>query len=533
MPENFSEEEKKLLSRFVTNSEGDVFCIKNLPEEVVAVLFAYYSRSANTFRENLLSVMKQGDIQLSHIKDIYDDPEALSSAKEKAAKFHEKWVLNYGHSSIAEHSDIKFALHNISNVFTKIIEDNRLGRFTEKSSRYVVFDKDAFYKPKIIMNSEFRNEYLNVMQLLFGTYEKLLEPMKSFIKQRMPQKEGVSDRAYEASVKAKACDNIRYLLPAATLTSMGMSLNARAAAHAIRKLLSNPLEEAQDIGRKMLEEGRKICPTLLKYADYNKYIAKTNSAMFNLSKDLFKDTPSASLSQPVKIVNYDTDAEDKLIASILYQYCSHNFDLILDKVRKMSNKEKENILDEYLKRMDNHDYPLRALEHVNFTMEMIMDLGAFRDVQRHRIATQTVQLNTCNHGFEIPDDIIEAGFKEEFENAMKKAKELFDKMKEKFPLEAQYVVPYAFKKQMLFTWNLRELEHFIRLRSGEHGHISYRRIAQKCHEEIEKVFPLLAKYLRVDKNEYYLGRLKSEIRFDKKLKRKLTPDIHDLKQKTA
>lgn len=518
MAENFTEEDKKLLSRFVTNLDKDVYCIKNLPEEVVAVLFAYYSRSVNSFRENLLNVMKDGDIDLSHIKDIYDNSETMSSAKEKAAKFHEKWVLNYGHASIAEHANIKFAFHNISNVFTKIIEDNRLGSFTEKSSRYVVFDKDAFYKPKAIINSEFKDEYLKVMSTLFETYDKLLEPMKDFIKKRMPKSEDVSERAYDSSVKAKACDSIRYLLPAATSTSMGMAINARCAAHAIKKLLSSPLDESREVGKMMLEEGRKICPTLLKYADYNEYTAETDKAIFELAKNkLGKDT--TSVEQPVKIVHYDPDCEDKLITSILYKHGKQDYCTILNKVRSMNKLDKENVIHEFFKKMGRHDYPLRELEHINFTMEMIMDLGAFRDVQRHRLVTQTNQLNTCDHGYETPEDIIEAGFKEEYDNAMKEAKKLYDKIKEIYPYEAQYVVPYAFRKQMLFTWNLRELEHFIRLRSGEHGHISYRRIAQKCHEEIEKLFPILAKYLRVDKNEYYLGRLKSEIRFDEKLKK--------------
>jgi thymidylate synthase ThyX len=518
MAEAFSQDEKEFLRKFVTNIDDDVYCIKNLPEEVVAVLFAYYSRSENSFRENLLILMKQGDINLENINDIYEEKQELSSAKEKAAKFHEKWVLNYGHSSIAEHADIKFAIHNISNVLTKVIEDNRLARFTEKSSRYVVFDRNNFYRPENIMNSEFKDEYLKLMSLLFDTYSSLLEPMMEFIKKRMPKSNEISDRAYDSSVKAKACDSIRYLLPAATCTSMGMSINARSAAHAIKKLLSHPLDEAKKIGKKMFEEGKKICPTLLKYADYNKFISETNKAMFAFAEEKLKNVPSLSLEQPVKIVNYDSDPEDKLISSILYSYCSKNFSDILAEVRKMKKIEKKEVLDEYLKRMGSHDYPLRALEHVYFTFEMSMDLGAFRDVQRHRMVTQSVQLNTCDHGYDTPKDIIDAGFKFKFDFAMVKAKEFFDKIKNIFPFEAQYVVPYAFRKQMLFTWNLRELECFIKLRSSEHGHESYRKIAQQCHEEIGKIFPLLAQYLRVDKNEYYLGRLKSEIKFDEKKK---------------
>ncbi|MBW3019000.1 FAD-dependent thymidylate synthase [Candidatus Woesearchaeota archaeon] len=517
--EGFTDKEKEILLKHVTNIDNNIYCVKNLPEEVVAVLFAYYSRSENKFRTNLLKTLGSGDIDVKGVRDLYGAEEGYSEAKEKAMKFHNKWVVGYGHASVAEHADLKYALEDVSNVFTKIIEDNRLGRFTEKSSRYVIFDTNHFYKPKKIMDSKYKDRFLNATHKLFGLYEELQAPMFEFIKKKVPQEEGVSDRAYEASVKAKVCDVLRYLLPASTLTCLGCSLNARAAAHAIKKLLSHPLEEAQEIGKQMLEEGKKICPTLLEYADYNKYLAETPPSMHRVTDKVLESIPKSPTENCVVLVDWDKDAENKLIAAILYKYSHHSYDQLIALARLLSKEVKENILDEYLRRIDRFDYPLRELEHVYLTTDMIMDLGAFRDVQRHRVCTQTVQLNTCDHGYETPPDLIAAGFEDRFQDAMKTAKEAYDAIAKEFPYEAQYVVPYAFKKRMLFTWNLRELEHFIRLRSSPQGHISYRRIAIRCHEELEKKFPLLAKYLRVNKENYELGRLKAEMATDEKLKR--------------
>lgn len=518
--EGFSEKEREILLKHVTDIDSNVYCVKNLPEEVIAVLFAYYSRSPNTFRQNLLMTLGSGDIDVRDVKDMYgSDEEGYSEAKQKAMKFHEKWVVGYGHSSVAEHADIKFALEDVSNVFTKIIEDNRLGRFTEKSSRYVIFDTNHFYKPKKIMESKHMGMYIEATHKLFKAYEDLQKPMFEYIKKKVPQKEGVSDRAYEASVRAKVCDVLRYLLPASTLTSMGCSLNARSAAHAIKKLLSHPLKEAQELGRKMLEEGTKICPTLLKYADYNPYFAETNKELEAFTTKLLKPIPKRHTRKNVEIVDYDKDAENKLVAAILYKYSHHPYEQLLSLSKMLSTELKCKIIDEYLKRRGDHDYPMRELEHLYFTMDMIMDLGAFRDVQRHRIATQTNQLYTCEHGYDTPEDLIDAGYKEVFDDAMKTAKEAYETIAQDYPHEAQYIVPYAYRKRVLFTWNLRELEHFIRLRSAPQGHTSYRRIAVMCHEAVENKFPILARYLKVNKDKIELGRLKSEMKTDAKQKR--------------
>jgi len=165
----------------------------------------------------------------------------------------------------------------------------------------------------------------------------------------------------------------------------------------------------------------------------------------------------------------------------------------------MNQEEKEEIVDSALKRLGKFDRPLRELEHINYTFDILIDYGAFRDIQRHRMCTQTNQLVTTKHGYEIPDEIEEAGLKDYYVECMQKSQEAFEKIYNDYPNEAQYVVSMAFRKKVLFTWNLRELHHFIKLRTGPTGHISYRRMAYLVWEEIEKVHPFLAKYIDVTK----------------------------------
>ena len=509
----FKKDEKEKLLKHVTNVDKDVYCVKNLPEEVVSVLFAYVSRSPLSFRENLLKLLGSGDI-LVGTGDVYQDT-GYEQAKKKAQKFHDKWVVGYGHSSVAEHADIKFAVDKLSIVATKIIEDNRLGRFTEKSTRYQKFDINNYHIPKKVRDSKYFEEFKKTAELLFKTYDELFPPMTEYIKKRMPKEEGVSEVAYENSVKAKVCDILRYLLPSGTITAMGFSLNARSAAHAISKLLSYPLEEAKDLGKALLEEGNKICPTLLKYAQFNKYFHQTPLEIKPRAEQTLLEPPTNT--EPVSLIHYDPDAEDRIVASILYEQSEQTYEQILEKVKQMNNDKKLDILEAYVKHKGQFDWPLRALENTYFITDILMDYGAFRDVQRHRICTQINQIVTTRHGYDIPNDIIEAGLKDKFVNAMETAKKIHQKMESEMPMEAQYVVPLAYRKRVLVTWNLRELEHVIRLRTTEHGHESYRKIAQKLYEKVVEKFPSFKLLLTVDLNEYYLGRLKSEIKTQRKI----------------
>lgn len=453
-----------------------IYALDGLKPEIKAVTFAKCSRSPESFDEIA--------------KELTD---------EKSAQFHEKWVVGYGHSSVAEHAVLSLAIENVSILATKIIEDNRLASYTEKSTRYQIFDKDRYYKPAKVMASSLGPVYEETLNSIFETYAALQEPMQIFIEKKYPKELKEQDKLYAVIVKARVCDNLRYLLPVATLTNLGMTVNARSLEHAIVKFLSNPMEELQEIGAEMKTESSKITPTLIKFANANAYAQELPHITEELAK---KYLPLASEpSLPVEIVSFDPEAEIKLAAALLYPATQMSYKQILAQIKKMPPEEKEKIIDEVLSKRGPYDAPPRELEHIYYTFDILMDYGAFRDIQRHRMCTQNSQVLSVIHGYDMPPEIIEAGLEKSYKEAMEKSTALYQKMFTDFPQEAQYAVLLAFRKRTLFTWNLRELHHFISLRSGLKGHISYRRIAQACWQKLNEIQPLLAKYIRVNMEE--------------------------------
>jgi thymidylate synthase ThyX len=419
----------------------------------------------------------------------------------------EKWVLGYGHSSVAEGAIANICLEGVSILATKVIEDNRLSSFIEKSTRYVSFDENSFYLDKKLMNSKYSEEIKEYISFLFKTYMELHEPVLESIKKCVPIENGVSKAAWERACAARRFDAIRYILPTATKTSLGWTVNARQLSHAIKKLLSHPLNEMQDIGLMLKEEGSKVLPSLLRFADKNEYFEKTEIDMQKLANTIIIEK---EMQDKVTLVDATNNPEDKLISAILYRYKENSFEKVSEKVKSLSNNEKEKIFDTFLKNMGKFDYPLRELEHIDFTFEIIMDYGAFRDLQRHRICTQTNPIFTAELGYEYVKDIEKAGVLPKYKEAMEKAKKLYDKISKDYPLEAQYLLPLGYRKRFLITMNLREIHHLIKVRSTPLAHESYRIIAYKLYEIMKNKYPLLSKYIECNYTEEELGRLKSE-----------------------
>ncbi len=509
MGEPFTESERAVLAPYVTNADRPVFALRNLPEEVIAVLFAYYSRSRESLRRNLLRLIREGDLDLTErLRFSPGGGDALGAAREKARQFHEKWVVGYGHSSVAEHAVAHLAIEDVSIICSKVIEDTRLAAYTEKSTRYVVFDPEKFYRPPSVMASRHAALYQEIVSGLLRAYTGLTEPVTEEIKRRHPRDDGQGAAAYAAACRAKACDILRYLLPAATTTNIGVTINARVLEHLITKMLSHPLEEARACAAALKAEATHLIPTLIKYADRNAYMAETHAALEGEAARLLAGEAPAP-SRPVTLVRYDERAEDMLVAAMLYEMSALPFTQVLGRVEKLPAEEKARILDEYLSddRRGKHDQPLRALEHAYYTFDILVDFGAFRDIQRHRMATQTPQELGPVHGYSTPPEIEAFGHRVTYDAWMARAEEAYRAIAGDFRREAAYVLPLAFRKRVLFTWNLREVHHFVQLRSAPQGHIAYRTIAQEVYRELERVQPLLAKYIRVDLESYDLGRL--------------------------
>lgn len=472
-----------------TGHERRVYTIKDIPEEVIAVAFAKCSRSPLPF-----------------------DVIAEKANEASSAEFHEKWVLGYGHGSVAEHGVLHMAFENISNVAVKVLEDNRLGSFTEKSTRYQKLDRTRCTMPETIMsNPNLAPVYTEAVDALFSAYQEVMEPLTAYMKDKYPQKESQSDSLYKGIIKARVCDVARYLLPAATMTNVGITMNARSFEWAITKGLSHPVKEVRDIAAEMKIAGQEVTPTLIKYADENPCLVETLATMRKVAKEWSAgETPTEA--KPVQIVDYEKNAENKIVSALLYEHLELSYPQIYERVEVMPEEDKLRILSDALKHRGPHDRPPRAFEHAYYTFDLIMDYGAFRDVQRHRMATQTNQLVTVRHGYEMPSEIAEVGMQEVYESALEKARIAFELIAKESPDDAQYVVAMAFKKRVLITWNLRELFHFIPLRSGKKGHPSYRKIAQDCWKAIDAIHPAFSKAIPVDMSETSVSTVGTKIK---------------------
>ncbi len=536
----FSEDEKKILEPYFTNLDKPVFAFTSrVPEEVVAVLFSKYSRSQHSIRKNFLDLVKDPESGFKGILDALatgGSSDAFANALVKARDFFRRILVEYGDDSVGELGIAHVACEGVSQIAAKRIESARLMSPLEKSTRYVVFEKGRYYRPAAIMDSRFAAEYAAVCDELFETYSSEIEATKAFVREKWPitafdlggrKFSEMTDEAelkraksaYESSVRARALDILRYYLPAATLTNIGITGNGRAFEYLISKLMSDELEEVREIGKLMHEELSKVIPSLVKRAAPSDYLAETKKAMHSFATAKLANVKIKK--QPtVTLVNYDKDAEIKVVAAALYQFSHHSLTQLRKMAKKMTSEERMKVIDEYMgKRTNRRERPMRAAETAYYQFDVLSDYGAYRDLQRHRIMTQIPQLLTVEHGYETPPEVVEAGFGNEFNRCMKKAAAVYRKIAAEMPNEAQYVVPLAYRIRYIMQFNLREAYHLIELRSVPQGHPSYRHVVQEMLRQIKAVHPALVHYMKFANLDELdaLGRLKSELRKEEKM----------------
>jgi len=505
---------RALLAPYVTNLDGPVYALQNLPEEVVAVLFAYYSRSRESLRDNLLRLIKEGDLALTRSDSPATESANIASADflaraaERARAFHEKWVVGYGHSSVAEHAVVHLAIEEVSIVASKVIEDARLASYTEKSTRYVPFDTSCYHTPVAYTGSTpAAGAWHHAIDALMTTYDGSMPRLVDwFVANRVP-KEGQSDKAHLSACRAQACDVLRYLLPAATHTNLGLTANARVLEAMLSRLLSHPLTEVRDIGGRMKTEALRIVPTLIKYAEPSVYRAETSAAMRERAAMIFDSAPTGGTElKPARLVRWDDDAEERVAEAILAGVSNRPAEVIRAAVAVMTAPARRELLADYVSRRGRHDPPLRALEATTMTFEIVVDYGAWRDLQRHRLMSVEEQPLTPHLGYERPDVLTSAGLSDDYNRAMAAVEESYPLLLAESPDDAAYVIPLAFRKRAFLTLNLRELHHMVQLRSARQGHASYRRVAQAMHAEFARIQPVLASDIRVDGSDYDLSR---------------------------
>ncbi len=525
--EEFTEDEQEVLRRYFTNLDRPVFALVNLPEVVKGALFARYSRSAKSLRRLFLDEFV-GELDITGDATI----DATVGLK-RAEALYDRVFMEYGDDSVAQLGGVHLACEQASNLLTKVLEWGRLMSYLEQSTRYIPYTSRndrghyLYYRePAVLAAGNLGGRYVGDMDRMFDTYAELLPELQNWFGQRYPKSPGDSDFVHRQTIRAKALDTLRGLLPAAALSNVGIYGSGQGFEQLLLRMRAHPLTEAREYAGMMLEELRKVIPSFLKRVDlpdrggaWSAYLETNRKAMEQLSDTLgSEDAPGAADDGPlVSLVDFDPDGEDKVIAAMLYPYTHLSEAQLLGKVQRMSAEEKTTVARAYSGSRENRRHkPGRALERVNYRFDILSDYGAFRDLQRHRLLTIEWQDLTPAHGYTTPEAVEEAGAGERYHASMARSAELYDAVCERLgPPPASYAVALAYRVRYVMQCNAREAMHLIELRSSPQGHPEYRRVAQEMHRQIGEVagHRILADLMRfVDYGTYDLERLESERR---------------------
>jgi thymidylate synthase ThyX len=497
----------------------NVFAVQGADPEVQAYAMAKYSRSALSMKESLKEISEQ-----------------------KAEQFLNTFYFQYGHRSIADLAHIALAVEKLSILAAIVLVDEQRWDGQERSTRYQNFKKSGYHVPDfegsdVEGNETLRGKYCATIDFLFAEYEAFTQEMLRYYTLRVSRPDGMADDAYTRTLRARAFDNSRYLLPLATNTSLGQIVNARTLESQIARLLSSPFAEVRHLGellkqaaqkpafnvhsetlRALVEEikagnkelGEKaeqqllrptrVAPTLVKYAHANEYEIKTREELSAAAAELMRDAPI----QPAPLVDLVEAGplEIELAATLIYSGCHYSYRQVRERVQSLTAVQRDEIIHLGLRDRGQHDELLRQFHAGQlFCFDILMDVGGFRDMHRHRRCTQIDQGFTRLHGYDTPPDVSAAGLGPRYQDAMQRVVELAAELEGKQTTAAAhaslYLLPMAYRKRTLFKMDLAEALYISELRSAPAGHFSYRNVAYAMYEEVARKHPSLAPYFRV------------------------------------
>lgn len=528
--EPFLPDERSVLERFFTNTDGPVFGVVNLPEVVKGALFARYSRSHKSLRRLFLDEFhNQPELGIGAMsKAVADDDPSVRLNKAEA--LYDRVFGEYGDDSVAQLGGAHLACEQASNLLTKVLERGRIAAYLEQSTRYIYYDRPLgdgyrYHVPPEIVGSTLETEYRGTMDALFDQYSALVHELAPHFESRFPRTDGTSRRAYNATIRAKACDAARGLLPAATTSNVGIYGTGQAYESLLIRMQAHPLAEARAYGEMMLTELREIIPSFVKRVDlpargeaWAHYFSDTAAHMKDIAAQIdieFSDGPEVTLE------DWDPDAEIKVAASALYAYSDLSDAQLLEAARNMGAEERAGIIRAYSgDRINRRHKPGRGMERVDYRFDITCDFGSFRDLQRHRMLTLDWQRLGTKHGYSTPDVLSDIGRVTEWDSAMERAADLNARVMDQFGADvAQYAVPFGYRIRFVMQMNAREAFHLLELRTARAGHPDYRRVCQEMHRLIDKKagHRAIAGAMKfVDYEEYELERIDSERRADER-----------------
>jgi thymidylate synthase ThyX len=521
--EQFSPEERAILAPHFTNLDRPVFALVNLPETVKGALFARYSRYSGTLRRLYLDEFA-ADAPAGGRP--FDDAEG-----ERAARLYESVFVGYGDDSIAQLGGAHVACEWVSNILTKLLQRGRLAAYLEQSTRYIPYDQPLpaaagggyrFYR-----DDELGPQFAAAMDELFGIYSRSLRQVEQWAAEQWPRGEGEPEGAWHRSIRAKALDLLRGLLPAATLSHVGIYASGQAYEQLLLRMMASPLPEAREYGGMILAELQRVMPSFVSRVErpdrggewisyFEQRRAETESWVSRLGLDrrgAGDDAPS------VELLHVDGSEED-LLASCLFEAGSTPETEILARIDVLDRSERAQLLAAVVgERTNRRHRPGRGFEALRYRFEVVSDYGAFRDLQRHRMLTCQWQRLGPDLGAGVPEEVREAGVGEDFERALEVSRNEYERLRAAGLREqAPYALSLAYRIRYTLDLNAREAMHLIELRSGREGHPTYRAVAQAMHERIAAVHPGVAAAMsHVDSSaEPRLERIMSEIRTHRK-----------------
>ena len=533
---DFSDREKSILDQHFSNTDKHVFAIITPRQVDRGALMSRYSRSDKTMRKIFLD-------------EFITNPN-------RGKEFYSKILSEYGDDSVAELGEAQLAVEWISNIAAKKIEDGRIGlSYLEKSSRYIPFDKKVgnkynYYRDERILKSKYADLYIESCDNAFDVYSKSIDLMQKFISEiepiddfvyfdsisisekpfsKLTNKQDIESakKVYKSTVRSRALDILRNLLPAATLTNLGITGNGRAFEYLLTKLYCSELTELRNLASLLNSELDCVIPSFIKRVNEKHgkslqlFITNTNREISKLTDNYLGNLQPDYSPQDVRLIDY-TDSKDalvKVVSAILYEN-AHGQSLydIIKLVESFTQEKIKEIIFAYTKFRGNRRHrPGRAFEMVEYLFEMFTNFGMFRDLHRHRILTMERQLLSTKHGYDIPKEVVYSGIEKDFKDCMYLSDNVYRKLAKTMPYEAQYAVNFAYKYPYFIKINLRELYHMVELRTIAQGHPDYRYICQEIYKKVNDVHPLLTKGMKfVDLNRYELGRFETEKRGEMK-----------------
>lgn len=475
------------MERYVSNLDRDVYTISNIPEEVVAVIFAYVSRSPKGFRENIDTVIREQEM-----------------GRDRAEKFHEKWVLNYGHASVAEHATVHVGVERVSRLFSSLLEcANEFLSFTEYSQRYQRPRRGDNYIPQELDSRPvLKKEFEELCDFQYDVYSKLNTELFDFLKTKFPVPEGKEERVHFRALEKIAFEDARYALNLSTLTNLGMTANARAIEQTISALLSSRYLEARKRAEEMKSEVRFSVPTLVKYANENPYIVKTREALAELSRgldDSGKSKPENGSS--VTLFDYtgrgkenpQAEALREIARGLLFEFSGLSVGEI-ERHLSENTPELEKIFSIAVEELGKHDNPVGIFRSVGYNAEFVLSEAAWHQLLRHRKVNWTVKEPSVCDGVTVPPHVAESGTEGLLLEAVGRSGRLYEKLADAgFQDVASYVVTNAHNRRVSGSFDLWEFYHLTNLRMSEGAQWDIKNVIGQLAQSIEKVHPVFVR----------------------------------------